>query len=34
MWKEAIAIVDYYKNLINGALSILLGIAVRKVYSL
>ena len=34
IYKEAIAIIDCYKGLTNGALSILLGPAARKVRSL
>ena len=34
MWKEAIAIIDCYKDLINGALSVPLGSAVYKVCGL
>jgi len=30
-WKEAIAIIDRYKNLTNGVLSMLLGPAARKI---
>ena len=31
MWKEAITIIDYYEGLINRALSMLPGLAARKV---
>jgi len=31
MWKKVITIIDYYKNLINRVLSILLGLAARKI---
>jgi len=34
IWKEAIVIIDCYKSLINGVLSMLLGLAAHKVYSL